>query len=91
MWYTVQLYYTWTAEHPHTTHSAPGPDLVTNELVARLCDAGRQKPLELANNMSWACEELLSIWRKGIIMPIFKKGVTRPSLTRLPSMARPSQ
>ena len=63
---------------------APGPDLVTNELIVHLCEAGRQKLLELAN-MSWVRGELPSIWRKGIIVPILKKGKPRD----LPSSYRP--
>ena len=65
---------------------APGPDLVTNELIVHLCEAGRQKLLELAN-MSWVRGELPSIWRKGIIVPILKKGKPRD----LPSSYRPVQ
>ena len=57
---------------------APGLDLVTNELIVHLNDAGRQKLLELAN-MSWARGELPSIWRKAIIVPILKKGKPRDS------------
>ena len=57
---------------------APGPDLVTNELIAHLNDTGRQKLLELAN-LSWARGELPSIWRKAIIVPILKKGKPRDS------------
>lgn len=53
-----------------------GARLVTNETIVHLGVAGRQKLLELAN-MSWARGELPSIWRKGIIVSILKKGKPR--------------
>ena len=52
---------------------AAGLDQVSNEMLVRLGERGRQRLLELIN-LSWSRGEMPAAWKKAVITPILKRG-----------------
>jgi ribonuclease HI len=53
--------------------SAPGPDLITNQMLKHLPPRGLEVLLDLLNQ-SWTTATCPSMWKKAVIIPILKAG-----------------
>ena len=58
------------------TKKAPGPDGISNEMLAHLGSAAVDKLLEIFN-LSWQEGTVPQIWKEATIIPVHKKGQGR--------------
>ena len=58
------------------TKKAPGPDGISNEMLAHLGSAAVDKLLEIFN-LSWQEGTVPQIWKEATIIPVHKKGKDR--------------